>query len=108
MVTLRGRPVGSFGAGEGLCSGFGAEQLDGQIREFISSEVTHCILKQTPVIFGTIKEVILELLDERLSAFRTEVAAMTGSRTKELPTIMGLSTLLLAAGGWMMSPTLSV
>ena len=39
------------------------------------------ILDQSRVIFGMIKEGILELLDERLSAFRTEVAAMLGSLT---------------------------
>ena len=37
------------------------------------------ILDQTPVIFGTLNEGILELLDERLSAFCTEVAVMMGS-----------------------------
>ena len=33
------------------------------------------------MIFGLIKEGILELLVERLSSFRTEVVAMTGLRT---------------------------
>ena len=35
---------------------------------------------QTPVIFGSIKEGILELMDERLGMFCAEVAAMMGSR----------------------------
>ena len=55
MVTLHTRPVGSSGAGDGSGSGFGFGQLDEQMREFISSEVTYSILDQTPVIFGTIK-----------------------------------------------------
>ena len=82
MVVLRPRPADdSSGVGEGSGSDSGAEQLDEQTREFISSEITCNILDQTLVIFGMIKEGILELLDERLSAFRTKVAAMMGSRT---------------------------
>ena len=51
------------------------------MREFISYEITHSIMDQTPMIFGTIKEGILEILDERSSAFCTEVAAMMGPHT---------------------------
>ena len=79
MVTLRGRPVGSSGAGEGSGSGSGTGQLDDKNREFISSDITHCILEQTPVIFGLVKEGILEILDERLSSFHSEVMALVGS-----------------------------
>mgnify|MGYP001550121524 CR=1 FL=1 len=39
------------------------------------------MLDQTPVIFGTVKEGILEILGERLGAFRTELMAMLGART---------------------------
>ena len=63
MVTLRTRAVGSSGAGEGSSSGFGVGQLDEQKREFILSEVMHNMLDKTLVIFGMIKESILELLD---------------------------------------------
>ena len=90
MVMLRERPAGGSGAGEGSGLGSGAEQLEERMRELISAEVAHSMLDQTPVIFGTIKEGILELLDERLSAFRTEVAAMMGSRTltfREFPSM---------------------
>ena len=72
MATLRGRPVGSLGAGEGSDSGYGARQLDEQMREFISAEITCNILDQTPMIFGMVKEGITEILDEILGAFRTE------------------------------------
>ena len=51
------------------------------MREFVSAEVTWTILDQTPVIFGTVKEGILESLDERLGAFRTEMMALLGVRT---------------------------
>ena len=115
MVTLRTRPVGSFGVGEGSGSGLGVRQLDDQTREFISSEITCSILDQTPVIFGTIKEGILELLDERLSAFHTEVAAMMGPHTLTFrefkacgaPDYHGLRAPLRALDGWKMSPMYS-
>ena len=61
MVTLRERPVGGSGAGEGSGSGSGAEQLEERMRELISAEVTRSILDQTPVIFGMLKEGILEI-----------------------------------------------
>ena len=54
MVVLRPRPtVGSSGAGEGSGLGSGAEHVDEQTREFFTSVVTHIILEQTPVIFGS-------------------------------------------------------
>ena len=74
MVTLRGRPVGSSGAGEGSASGSRASQLGEQMTKFISAEITRSILDQTPLIFGTVKEGILELLDSRLKDFRVEIA----------------------------------
>ena len=61
MVTLRGRPVSGSGVGEGPGSGSGAGQLDDQTQEFISFEITHNILEQTHVIFGTVKEGIMEI-----------------------------------------------
>ena len=45
------------------------------------SEITHGILEQTLVMFGTIKEGIVELLDEHLGAFRTEILAIVGACT---------------------------
>ena len=51
------------------------------MREFISTEIICSILDQTPVIFGAVKEGILEILDERLGAFRAEIVAMMGVRT---------------------------
>ena len=55
--------------------------MDEQTREFFTSEVTRIILEQTPVIFGSIKEGILELMEEKLGTFRAKVAAMMGSHT---------------------------
>ena len=81
MVTLRERLAGGSGTGEGSGSGSGTEQLEERMRELISAEVTRNILAQTPVIFGTVKEGILEILDERLGAFRTEIMDLMGACT---------------------------
>ena len=116
MVTLRTRLVGSSGAGEGSGSGYGAGQLGDQMKEFILSKIICSIMDQTPMIFGTVKEGILEILDETLGAFHTKMAAMMGrtrshsgsSKIVELQTIMGLGTPLLAVGGWLASPMASV
>ena len=81
MVVLRGRPVGNSGAGEGSCAGSGAGQLDDQMREFISCEIMRSILEQTLVIFGSVKEGILEILDEWLSTFHAEIVALVRKRS---------------------------
>ena len=39
------------------------------------------ILEQTPVIFCTVKEGNLEILDERLSSFRYEMVTTVGARS---------------------------
>ena len=44
-------------------------------------EIMRWILEQNPVIFGTFKEVILEILDERLSAFRFEMVGLVGTHS---------------------------
>ena len=55
------------------------------MREFIPAEVTHSILDATLVMFGTIKEGIIELMDERLRYFRVDiVAGQIGARTASL------------------------
>ena len=81
MATLQDGPVDGSGVREGSGSGSATEQLEERMREFVSAEITHNILDQTPVIFGMIKEGILEILDERLAAFRTEMMAFLGART---------------------------
>ena len=43
--------------------------------EFISSEINPGILEHTPVIFGSFKEGILEVLDSHIGAFRAEIVA---------------------------------
>ena len=61
------------GAGDGSGLGSRVGHMDDQMREFISSEITRNILEKTYVIFGTIKEGIMEILDEHLGAFRSEM-----------------------------------
>ena len=48
MVTLRGRPDSGYDTGEGLGSSSRAGQLDDQMQEFLSSEITRNILVTSP------------------------------------------------------------
>ena len=75
MVTLRELPVSSSGVEEGSGSGFGAGPLDDQMRDFISAEIMRNIIDQTPVIFGSIREAIVELMDSHLEVFKAEIVA---------------------------------
>lgn len=52
------------------------EPIDERIHEFIMSDITCCILDATPVIFGTVKEGIMELLDNQLGSFHVEITAI--------------------------------
>ena len=46
------------------------------------SEITRGILEETPVISGSIKEGIVELMEDRLRAFRSELASsQSGTHT---------------------------
>ena len=86
MVTLREIPVSSSGAMEGSGSGSRAGQLDVQMRDFISAEIMRNIIDQTPVIFGSIKEAIVELIDNHPKAFRTgTVSGQIGARLEPDP-----------------------
>ena len=81
MTTSQDGPVDGSGVREGSGSGLGIEQLKERMREIVSAEITCDILDQTPMIFGTVKEGILEILDERLGAFCIELMAMLEART---------------------------
>ena len=75
MVTLREIPVSSSGIEEGSGLGFRAGQLDDQMRDFISAEIMRNIIDQTPVIFGSVREAIVELMDSHLEAFRAGIVS---------------------------------
>lgn len=65
-----------------LCLGLGVEPIDESLYEFISAEDTGGILHATPVLFGTIKDGIMELVDEGHKPFRDEIAmSQVGART---------------------------
>lgn len=49
------------------------------MREFVSSDITRGVMEHSRMIFGTIKESIMELLDELLGAFRYDMVAMVGA-----------------------------
>ena len=51
------------------------------MQDFISSEIARGILDQAPAIFGMIKEGTIDILDERLGAFHTEIVVMVRVRT---------------------------
>lgn len=63
--------------GSGFGSGLGAdaELIDKRIHEFIMSETTSRVLDTIPMMFDTIKDGIIELLDERLGVFRAKIIA---------------------------------
>lgn len=63
------------GGGSGSGLGSGDEPIDERIHEFVIIEITHDILEATPVMFGSIKEGIMELLDKYIGAFRANIAA---------------------------------
>lgn len=65
----------------GLFLGSRAKPLDDQIWKLILSEITCNILEKTPIILGSIKEGIMEILDEHLGKFHTELVAMVSARS---------------------------
>ena len=50
----------------GSGSGSGVEPIDVRLRELITTEVTRDILDVTSTIFGTVKEGIMDIMEERL------------------------------------------
>ena len=75
VVTRHGAGGLGSGLGSGSGSGEGSEQVDDGLREFIASEIMRGILESTPIIFRSIKEGIIELMEDRLRAFRSDLAS---------------------------------
>ena len=63
----------SSGSGFGSGSGSGANPIDKRLREFITAEVTLGIVDATLLLFGTLKEGIMELMDKRFKYFWAEI-----------------------------------
>ena len=72
MVTTH-HGSGYSGSRSGLDTGF--EPIDKSLREFISSEITRSILNVTQMLFGSINEAIMELMEDTLWIFRDDIAA---------------------------------
>ena len=52
----------------------GSEPFDEGLREFNTSDITRGILDMALLIFGSIKEGIIELMEDRLRAFKIDMA----------------------------------
>ena len=73
---------GAGGSGSGSCSGTGSDPIDDGLREFIASKITRGILEMTLVIFGSIKEGIIELMEDCHREFRSDMApCQSGTHT---------------------------
>ena len=66
VVTCHG--IG--GSGSGSSSGMGTKLINEGLQEFITSKITRGILDATPMMFGLIKEVIIELVEDCLRIFK--------------------------------------
>ena len=70
---------------EGSCfgssSGAGTEPTSEHMREFISSEITRGVLVKYHVVFGSVTEGFLDILDERLGTLYAEFMVIGGSLT---------------------------
>ena len=75
VVTRFGVGGSGSGSGSGAGSGDATDVIDERLRELIAAEVTRGILDATPVIFGMVKEGIMEIMEERLRSFRADLSA---------------------------------
>ena len=116
VVTQFGAGGSASGLGSGAGSGDTTEPIDERLSELIAIEVTRCILDATSVIFRTVKEGMMEIMEERIRAFRVEiVVCQVGARTPLFlefmacgrQSFLGSGTPLLAETGWRISRTRS-
>ena len=78
MVVKR---YGAGGSVSGSCSGTSSESSDEGLHEFITSEITRGTLESTLMIFGSLKEGIIKLMEDRIRAFRSDMApGQSGTR----------------------------
>ena len=82
VVTRFGAGGSRSGSGSGAGSGDIIDIIDERLRELVAAEVTRGILDVTLVIFGTAKEGIMEIMEQRLGSFRVEMTmGQIGART---------------------------
>ena len=72
MVVTR---HGVGGSGYRSSSGTGTKPIVEGLWKFIVSEITRGILDATSVMFGSIKEGIIEMMEDRLHIFKSYLAA---------------------------------
>ena len=75
VVTRHGAGGSGSGSRSGSGSGYATEPVDERLRELIAAEVTRGILDATPLIFRTVKERMMEIMEEWLRSFRAEIVA---------------------------------
>ena len=80
-ITRHGAGGLGSGTGSGSSLGVGSEQVDGRLREFIASEIMRGILEAIPIIYGLIKEGIIELMEDCLRTFRSDLASNQSGST---------------------------
>lgn len=64
---------GAGGSRSGSGSSSGTEHIYEGLREFIASDIMHGILDVSFVMFGTIKEGIVEMIEECFRAYGVEI-----------------------------------
>lgn len=98
MAIMRHGAGFGLGSGLGLGVGAGSEQVDDELCEFITSEITRGILEATPVIFGSIKEGIIELMEDCLRTFRSDLASSQSGMYTFLQGLQGEWCAILSRG----------
>ena len=74
MILFQLSIVTSQGGASGSGSGVGVKPMDKRVHKFITLKITSSILDATPIMFGTIKEGIVELMDKQLRTLREEIS----------------------------------
>ena len=86
VVTCGGAGGSGFESG----SGMGTKPIDDGLCEYIASEVTRDIIDATSMLFVSIKEGIIRLMEDLLRIFRADLAAsQPGSRTLSIKDFKG-------------------
>lgn len=82
VMTHHGVRGSGSGSGSKSGSGYATEPIDERLCKLIRTEVTMGVLDTTPVIFGTTKEGMMEIMEELLKSFRSNIATgQVGART---------------------------
>lgn len=75
---------GARGSGGGSGSCLGTEPIDEGLYEFMALKITCGVLDATPMMFGTIKEGIVKMMEERFRIFRAKMSVGKFVQTVEV------------------------